>query len=368
LNQRALRDLKSCCVQRGAALALLCAVGGCQQSLDLDAYSFIAVDAGQAGRPTDLPGAAGAGGSGAGGRGTGGTDISGGSGSGGSDVDASSPSELDAGQDSGSTLPDAGAGDASTLGCGPAERCVPAVPAGWQGPIAVSEGGAAQGCPGTYPTPLGELNAGLDVGAVNCSCGCIVGSVVCRLQSANTKTFFAPTVSCESPPTDDDCLTAVADSTCSPQPFEDIRSNSWDTTELSCGGAVTTEACSGGACYPELGGFGKLCISALGDLACPGEFPGRTLYHQTIADDRDCAPCTCEPEEQACQIELEICSTGFFDVTLQEGDDICLNSSDDKGVSLISAVVVDQGTCQTAGGTATGSAVPAGPVTVCCLD
>jgi hypothetical protein len=355
-------------VQRAVAVALLCAGAGCQQSLDLDSYEFVRSDAGQAGRAPDLPSTAGAGGSGAGGSGMGGADTSGGSaGSGGSDADASSPSGLDAGQDSGSSEPDAGGSDASTQGCSPAERCVPTVPDGWQGPVAVSSGGGSD-CPSTYPTALGELTAGLDVGAVNCSCGCIVTSVACSLRSANTGDFFTATEECLSPPTNDDCLAVEADSACSPQPFEDIRSNSWDTTELSCGGAVTTQACSGGACYPELGGFGKLCISALGDLACPAEFSERTLYHQTIADNRDCTPCICDPQGQACQMELGICSVGNFDVTLQEGEEICLNSSDGDGVSLITAVVVNQGTCAAAGGTATGAAVPADPITVCCLD
>jgi hypothetical protein len=67
-------------------------------------------------------------------------------------------------------------------------------------------------------------------------------------------------------------------------------------------------------------------------------------------------------------MELGICSVGNFDVTLQEGEEQCLNSSDGDGVSLISSVVINQGSCSTTGGTATGSAVPAGPVTVCCLD
>ena len=125
---------------------------------------------------------------------------------------------------------------------------------------------------------------------------------------------------------------------------------------------------AGGACYPALPGSGPLCVHALGDLTCPAGFPGRQLFFQNVTDDRVCSDCTCSASGQACQLEVEVCSVGFFTSTIEEGEELCLNSSDGDGIHVLSSALVSQGTCAGAGGVATGTAVPADPVTVCCIE
>ncbi len=353
---------------RGCWLSLLLTSVACQGALDLDGYTFQpaggAAGSGGAGGSTPEP-IAGAGGSAGNGGSGGGNGSSGAGGSGGS-FDAPDASAGAAG-DSGNTpeLDGGTDGGGSGLGCAPAEQCVPVIPVGWDGPISVESGAD---CPSAYPAEIGELNAGLQVGASSCACGCVVNGVTCHLESKATGEFFDP-ATCESPPTEDDCMIARSVAGCSALPSSSINPNTWQTTALSCGGGVSTGGCDGGGeCYPSLPGSAPLCVHALGDLTCPEGFPDRQVFFQDIADSRVCSGCTCSTSGQACQIEVEVCSVGFFTQTLGEGEEICLNSSDGDGIHVLTSALISQGTCATAGGVASGEAVPADPVTVCCIE
>lgn len=344
-------------------LGLVASVG-CSLVIGTEDYEFNGPGAG------GTSGASGTSGAG----GDGGTSGSGSSGSGGAsggstgEADASTPGGS-GGQGTGAAgSVDGGDGDGgvSSPECAPTERCVPEIPTGWDGPLAVRSGGSAD-CPGAYPVVHAELNSGFEAGSATCSCGCIVDGVKCRLESNFTGDFFDPEGSCDAPPSEDDCLNLVPDATCSPQPFEDIRANSWQSTELACRGATSAEACTGGACYPAVGDFGSVCISSAGDVACPAGFPQRSLYHQGFTDTRDCSACSCFPVDQECEMELEICSVAFYQVTLNTFEEQCFGS-DDAALTVLSNSVLDTGTCDTSGGTLVGAAAPANPVTVCCLE
>lgn len=69
-------------------------------------------------------------------------------------------------------------------------------------------------------------------------------------------------------------------------------------------------------------------------------------------------------------MEIEICSVGHDVLTLTSGfggDDVCLNTSDGDGVTILNTTITDHGTCTTAGGVPEGSVVPTMPTTVCCM-
>ena len=374
------------------ALVLILASGACTQMLDLEGYTF---------QPSDGIG-------GSGGSGTLDSNLAGSSGSDGNSAgsgNAGTGSEEpldDAGvPDAGEVEPDAssgaggangGAGAGGTAGasgaaggggfagsgglggstgageCG-ADVCVPSIPNGWQGPVAVSSGGGSTACPGQYPVNLGAVNQGLREGATSCSCGCFVSGITCRLFSAFLQGYITP-ASCASPPSADDCVSLVPDATCQGIPSKTIAPNTWTTTELTCGSAVSTGSCTGGSCYPAASGFGNVCISQPGDVQCPAEFPVRSLYFQGIDDRRDCAQCGCALQgDQACHMQLEICSVGFFTVELDtyQQQSYCMNPGDDGGLDIQGQSVVDPGNCDPVGGGATGSATETGPLTVCCL-
>jgi hypothetical protein len=260
-----------------------------------------------------------------------------------------------------------GAGGLGNTECG-LDLCVPTVPNGWQGPIAVSRGGAAS-CPVGYPYYFGDVNQNLQPGATNCSCGCFINQAACVLVSSDTGTNIHP-VQCESGFTDDDCITVLPDVTCATTHTENISPSTWGTVERTCGNAVSTGTCTGGSCYPSSGNFG-LCISQAGDVQCPSEFPARSLYFTSIDDRRSCLPCTCELQgDQACHAQMEICGVGDYTVDLDTYTEpqTCL-PGDGSGWSVINGPsVVDPGNCDAYGGAdTTKTATPTGPVTVCCL-
>jgi hypothetical protein len=337
-------------------LVVLLLTLGCQGALALGDYSF--PPAGGTGGTAGAGGSGGAGGSPSGGDGGSGVVAgSGGDNAGGAGGNPSGGATSDAGTD----------GGAEDGECGEGGRCVPPIPMGWQGPIAV--GAPAPGCPSGYPTALGELHGDFQAGAADCGCNCLLTGVSCRLFSS-VGDFFDPASSCETPPVEDDCLSAVSVATCSlSSTVADITPSTFQTTQLSCSGAAAAGACSAGTCYPSGGDFGAVCVSAVGTVACPSGFPQQTVYFQNIADDRSCSTCSCAPQGQACQLEIEVCSVGFYQVTMNEGD-VCtqLNSSDGDGVTLLSTAIVQQGTCGAAGGVLEGSTAPIDPITVCCME
>jgi hypothetical protein len=196
----------------------------------------------------------------------------------------------------------------------------------------------------------------------------VVNGVTCHLQSKATGDFFDP-ATCESPPTEDDCMVARSLAGCTALPSSSLSPNTWQTTVLSCGGGLSTGGCDGGGeCYPALPGSGPLCVHALGDLACPEGFPARQVFFQGVTDNRSCSDCTCSASGQAGPLVGEVCSVGFFTATLDEGEELCLNSSDGDGIHVLPSAHISSGSCEAEGGAASGTAVPADPVTVCCIE
>ena len=258
--------------------------------------------------------------------------------------------------------PDTSADDAtSSGGCGGGEACVPTIPPDWIGPLVV-----ADACPPEFPSSDAVLNSGLVPGVPVCDCSCIVASVQCQLFFENNGVDFDPMGSCDDPPFDDECLSAIVVASCD-QSFVDMPATaSWSSTANACGGGTAGASCDGGTCFPDVA---PLCIRHDGDQECPAGFDDRTVYFGGFDDTRACSGCNCTPSGQACEIDIEVCSVGFFDVTLFSGGECQqLNTSDGDGVTLLSTAIDDQGSCVAGSGDGqlSGDVVEASPITVCC--
>ncbi len=258
--------------------------------------------------------------------------------------------------------PDRGA----PMGCGAAQVCVPAAPAGWSGPFAVGEAA----CAGGWPTLDRTLFDGLLPGAAQCGCGCSQGDVTCGLYvevPGQGGGPFAPSRSCDSPPIEDACLGAVVTAECNENVTRDIPAPTWRDTFQVCGGGAPAADCDGGRCRPAAAPF-DLCVVREGDEACPVGFGQRRVLHTAFVDERDCTECECSPAGAICEVDVEICSLGFFQETVRsDGPCVQLNSSDGDGVSRLGGGVLEAGRCEGSGGQLEGQALPTGPVTVCCL-
>jgi hypothetical protein len=195
-----------------------------------------------------------------------------------------------------------------------------------------------------------------------------VGSVSCQLWLDNSNTEFNPVGSCDNPPFNDECIGAIVDVSCNENYTNIPATAGWDNQRFECGGATEGGSCEDGTCFPDIGD--PLCIWQEGGHDCPAPFGDRTLFYRDFDDTRTCSDCSCSPTGQACTIEVEICSVGFYDLTLQSGED-CedLNSSDGDGVSLLLSSVDSSGSCPTdvGAGVLSGAVVETDPVTVCCL-
>lgn len=249
-------------------------------------------------------------------------------------------------------------------GCGADEACVPAVPTDWSGPIVVASGS----CPAEFPEDTGVLNRSLVPGVPQCSCSCTVDEISCQLILENNGVAFSPDSSCESPPFEDECVGVTSGIECADMAVDIPATPSWEVERLGCGGAVEGRACDAGTCIADTGD--AICIQRDGEHDCPAPFDDRTLFHRAFDDSRSCSGCSCQSSSPACEADVEICSLGFDQVTL-ESDGGCyqLNSSDGDGVTLFSTAVVDQGSCDPAPetGEVSGDVVETEPVTVCCL-
>ncbi len=274
------------------------------------------------------------------------------------------PSDSDTGTASASTG-DSGETTAPPS-CSGTDVCLAPV-SGWSGPVAVSDEAK---CPSIYATEIDLVNAGLTAPEAQCLCGCVVNSVTCQLQVTDDRLGgvldFSPSQACDSPPLTDACLLATPQASCTPNPSGVVPPLSWAETVRVCEGDTPTETCDGGLCFPAAD---RLCVVRDGEHDCPTAYSEKSAYHRSVKDTRACTACTCEPVDQACTIETEICSVGFYDETVKSGDgqlDHCLNSSDGDGVTILSSAVDDDGTCDTDGGKPDGEALEQGLVTVCC--
>jgi hypothetical protein len=273
------------------------------------------------------------------------------------DPDAGEP---DAGE------PDAGEPDACVSGA----VCVPSVPTGWSGPVVVGEDPTdPPACPAEYPATIFVTQRDLVAPPADCNCGCVVSSALCSLFSENNDTFYVPGGSCDDPPSPNDCLSAVVDAACSTNSSNTLPPLSWETQARVCEGAGPQDACDGGACFAGPSGFGPICIFQDGDQPCPGGFPERTVYFGDASDARGCDACGCSVTGGQCEVEIEVCSVGFFSRTIMSGDEpFCLpDPGDGDGVSLLLQTITAQPACTPSDGTPTGEAAPDEPLTVCCL-
>ena len=140
---------------------------------------------------------------------------------------------------------------------------------------------------------------------------------------------------------------------------------------------------------PPSGFASNICIYQTGDVACPGGAWAKksVFYTGSITDNRSCGACGCGSATGTCTgATLEI----FTDTSCtQEKDTIpgpglgsCTNlkadstpiaapacntfGGDSRSLKLAGGTA-SGATCPTTGGTVSGSADPAGPVTFCCL-
>jgi hypothetical protein len=109
------------------------------------------------------------------------------------------------------------------------------------------------------------------------------------------------------------------------------------------------------------------------ELKCPTGWSDKMIFYGSFDDTRDCSPCECgAPVGSKCIAQVSVYSNNtcsgvpLLDVTVDAAG--CHNPMDGAALASKKATAVyTPGTCEPSGGEPTGSAVPANPITVCCV-
>jgi hypothetical protein len=258
----------------------------------------------------------------------------------------------------------------------PSCTCTPQPPAGWTLVVFSSSGASCGGAWAAQPTTLHD---GMSAPTPTCGCTCgAPASVSCAIEFEN---------GCPVPVTNlasSNCVEtgsqvsfpgggtySVSGGTCAPEPTSSVPPLTWTNTLTSCNAAqpfVQGSCSTGDLCAPPVPSGFQLCATQSGDVACP--FGTKHTEYTGDDDTRGCSTCTCgSASAVTCGGSIEEfsannCTGSYTNVSLPiAGGGTCQGS----GSSLEYIQSTSGGSCTASGGTATGSAAPTGPITLCCF-
>jgi hypothetical protein len=259
-----------------------------------------------------------------------------------------------------------------------------APPNGWLGPLLVTTlrgDGQPPPCPaGVPPEQLLRQYELPGEPICDCQCGapedasCSLGSVGLGIGAAtcdDSNVFGMAMPDCHS---EGNFFSAIAyagtphsgsGGSCTPEPVEEIPPADVTQTLRLCGDGMG-ESCDDGVCVPDPAvGEYRRCIVRDGDFECPAPYSDARPAFADAEDDRDCTECECGEPTVLCTPSLEV-----------HGDDDCgsllaiLSNGqcyDDDPVGSYIVVVEGDGGCVASNSEPTGSFMPTGRRSVCCI-
>ena len=371
---------RRCWAGRGGLVALSVLFLGCTSLAGVEDDYGNESDSGFSG--SDAGSTGGDGGSAGSRSGSGGT---GGSTSGGSGGRAGGEDCLNGVDDDGDELSDCADPDCGAQGF----QCVSAPPSGWSGPHALWVGSPPHApCPANYPDKSFTGWEGLNAPAPSCSCSCSSPSNI-RCEALVGFWDYKATSYCDATPTGlwysktSGCSPKTslgwyklydyrAGGTCATGPVKkSIPPAAWKTGKQLCqpktwgGGCENSALCAPPVATPYAA---KLCVAKEGEHTCPSPYLAKHSMHLGKNDTRDC-DCDCEVKAGACKgfVSLDAStSCGINAGALSLG--VCKKvTTGPITVKLYNSSVASKPTCSPKE-TIKGSAEPAQPLTVCCLQ
>jgi len=251
---------------------------------------------------------------------------SGSGGDSGADADSGHPlGDSGTGSDS-MVLPDVAFIDSST--CATGSVCIDPVPAGWSGPLIVSDqtGGpptpTPPACPSSYSTDAfdGYISPTSPSAVCSCTCGSLTG-IYCEFSSVTMMVYtdsacgttacgddglpydvggFCVGTSCSSAGSAMAIEPPVQGGTCTANGTSMNPAYAWAESARACQPMAVGGGCSGSqVCVPSPPSpfSSKLCILKAGSVSCPaGSYSQQKVFYATASDSRSCSPaCTCSP-------------------------------------------------------------------------
>jgi hypothetical protein len=305
----------------------------------------------------------------------------------------SPPDHADVGQDV-----DAGESCSSVLGF----ACTPLPPPGWTGPLAIFEGSGSilpslPPCSGSFATDDYDGFDAPTATASTCTCSCgapsgaaCQGSVSFSQNGSCSKSCGAPatlpqgactpvnTSGCSGGGPVVSVSASASGGACAPTPSTTIPTAAWTKEVRACGLSSTPIAATcetGEACVPVPSlpyEAGNLCVSQVGNVACPASFPKQRIYYESSTDTRGCSACSCaEPTEVVCAggtVNSYFDSSCGFLVNSSAFPQSCETRSGATASMDLTGVTASGGTCAPSAVTPTGDVSPEQPLTICCLQ
>ncbi len=316
--------------------------------------------------------------------------------------------------------------DCADPDCTAGYSCHNPVPVGWTGHYALADGTFAAlpgNCPGsTYPNPFytgyRSPNAAPPV-CSTCSCGSTQGAtctidkihitnITCAEVQAGAANCYLPVApvidgACHNigapggqktcgppdlasgtcPGGSQACNVSIyldppvaQGGACPPSPqAPTIAPFSWSNAARACLPTTEGKGCANDfACLPNTAApFGAVCISKLGDNACPagsGYTTKKVFYDLDPVDTRACTDCACgSPSGLACNTAITTYSdTACTSANATTDASMCNSYPNNPAVGSYKSVSTQftGGACAASGGQAMGSVVPQNAVTFCC--
>ncbi|MEZ4226207.1 MAG: hypothetical protein R3B13_34995 [Polyangiaceae bacterium] len=308
---------------------------------------------------------------------------SGGAGGSGGSGNASGTGGGGTGGASGASGTGGGAGCAS-LG----KTCLPAVPSGWTGPVAIKTStGTPSACPSEFPTETGPYFSGLQYSIASCQCSCAspTGATCSSAVLSQAGTCGSPGSTVAVVPSGGTCTSVpllnagqvkasgtVSGGSCVPQANHTIAPPVWSGQVRICEGASTAGICNGtDVCAPTLQPS-EACAYRLGTFACPTEYPVGTSYFMGYTDSRDCTSCTCGPVSGSClgvgtvSFHTQSDCTDASTTTVAPGG--CIPAASASAYAAYTGGTPVGGSCLPGGASPVGTVVADGELTVCCQN
>jgi hypothetical protein len=277
--------------------------------------------------------------------------------------------------------------DASaTSGAGGAPcKLTPAVPDGWEGPLALYIGGDTP--PECGSSWKAYADGGTEPAFATTGCTCFCSKPVGYACLTATPTTYFEAAACNASTTSHPTM---PDGTCAAQSLTSILSVKAAPT-VPAGGMCSASqeplvgagwkafarvcAAPAGSCpVPDAPpGFSHdKCIASASVSDCPAEFPVKNVMHRGLSDTRKCAECTCgTPKGVECQTKIgmfpdALCSAPPV-LVLADGACHDISSTNIGSHRIFIDPIPGSGSCQIQGGAVeSGTVTATEPLTVCC--
>jgi len=253
-------------------------------------------------------------------------------------------------------------------------------------------------CPAGWTTDVVRRGGTLEAPPASCSvCACGADTSTCSLPTVTLYALQTGGPNCAQGPAGKKLLSGVCTSTwVTPMPGDDVSAGFVTQVPGGCpasGGTATlvtahwssgAHLCAGSTPAGTCGNRNAICVPPPtapftathcvyhdGDLACPAEYPSKTmLWGEAIADSRGCTQCSCSsPTAGGCggtTVAYEAAGCGGTNVVAPNAN-MCTHAPFViKSVEFTASAT--PGSCKALGGLPSGTATGTDPLTVCCLN